>query len=55
MPCISNNIYNFISQKGADNLPMILADLGRQLCNYFSLFSDCDKRKIFYLIENNEK
>ncbi|MEG3348019.1 hypothetical protein [Novacetimonas sp. GS1] len=57
--CISDNISNFISQRSADNLPMILADLGRLLCKDFSRFSDRDKRNIFSLIEktieNNEK
>ncbi|CUW48612.1 hypothetical protein ATCC53582_02753 [Novacetimonas hansenii] len=59
MLCISDNISNFISQRGADNLPMILADLGRLLCKDFSRFSDRDKIKIFSIIENtienNEK
>lgn len=59
MPCISDNISNFILQRGADNLPMILADLGRLLCKDFIRFSDREKIKIFSLIEktieNNEK
>ncbi|WP_395371294.1 hypothetical protein [Komagataeibacter diospyri] len=57
--CISDNISNFISRRGEDNWPMILADLGRLLCKDFSRFSDNDKKKIFSLIENkienNEK
>lgn len=59
MSCISDNISNFILQRGADNLPMILADLGRLLCKDFIRFSDREKIKIFSLIEktieNNEK
>lgn len=50
--CISDDMANFISQRGTDSRPMILADLGRLLCKDFSRFSDNNKKDIFSLIEN---